>query len=237
MELVDGIDLETLVRGEGPLPPGRARNILVQIAEALGEAHDRGLVHRDVKPANVMLSRRGRTHDFVKVLDFGLVKELGAKAESSLSSGESLTGTPIYLSPEAIRAPGTVDGRSDLYALGAVAYFLLTGSPPFTGTNLVEVCGKHLHATPEPPSSRVSTSIPPALEALVLECLAKSPAERPQDAFVVAARLRACADVTPWPPDEAERWWKERAPLLRRSHEPAVTGESQTVAIDFAARS
>src|SRR5262249_50313237 len=160
---------------------------------ALGEAHAVGLIHRDVKPANMMVCVRGGIADQLKVLDFGLVKELDPGAPE-LSTATTLVGTPLYLAPEAITSPSQVDARADLYGLGAVGYYLLTGTPPFTGSSLVEVCSKHLHATPEAMSERADVSVPPFLEALVLRCLAKDPAERPASAEELGALLEGCAD-------------------------------------------
>jgi serine/threonine-protein kinase len=177
MELLDGEDLGKLVAREGRQPMARTRHIVRQIAGALAEAHDAGLVHRDVKLENVMLCTRGGMDDFVKVLDFGLVKEL-AVPDAKLTGDGSLAGTPLYMSPESIMSPETVGPPADVYALGCVAYSLLTGCAPFEGYNLVEVCAAHVHDTPKPPSS-LAPDVPTELDALILRCLAKEPLDRP----------------------------------------------------------
>jgi eukaryotic-like serine/threonine-protein kinase len=189
MEYVDGSDLETLVEREGPQEPARVARLLAQLSGALREAHDIGLVHRDIKPANVMLCRRGGVSDVVKVLDFGLIKRVGEPSDTPRSAVNQIVGTPLYLSPEALTSPERMDGRSDIYAVGAVGYFLLTGEPPFTGGNILEICGHHLHSAPVPPSRRLGRPVPAALEQLILRCLAKQ-AERRPDAATLEAELR-----------------------------------------------
>jgi tRNA A-37 threonylcarbamoyl transferase component Bud32 len=176
MELLHGVDLETLVRRHGPLPPARVVHLLRQVCESLEEAHISGLVHRDIKPANIHVGRVGLHYDFVKVLDFGLVKSVVAKPGEgdSLASAAGLTpGTPTYMAPEMAHGE-SVDGRADLYSLGCVAYFLLTGSLVFQADTPIGVILKHIEQPPVPPSKRTDLPIPPALEKLVLACLAKS---------------------------------------------------------------
>jgi serine/threonine-protein kinase len=209
MEYLDGMDLETLVKKNGPLPPGRVTYILRQVCESLEEAHSYGLVHRDIKPANIHVGRVGRRHDFVKVLDFGLVKppaDLGVEDSLATVPGQMAMGTPAYMSPEmALGEP--VDGRSDIYAVGCVAYFLLTGQLVFNAEKTVEMIAKHLQADPVPPSKRVDQSIPPVLEKLVMRCLAKDPALRPQS----AAQLAQGLDWVPteaWNEEHAMKWWQ-----------------------------
>jgi len=237
MEYLDGIDLETLVRVDGAQPPARVAHILAQVCGALAEAHDAGLVHRDIKPANLVLCDRGRLPDFVKVLDFGLVKDLDAPADAALSNVAQIAGTPMYMSPEAIKTPEAVDARSDLYALGCVAYYLLTGGPVFEGRSVVELCGHHLYSTPVAPSVRGRGEIPAALDKLVLACLAKDPADRPASAADVLEALTRAA--TGWSVSDARRWWAERGPAVRASRARAA-GEAlaagRTVAVDFARR-
>jgi hypothetical protein len=233
MEHLDGFDLERVVRAEGPLPPGRVLRIMRQAADALGEAHALGLIHRDVKPGNLLLCERGGRPDFVKVLDFGLVRELDPTASPALSKAESLQGTPLYMSPEQILAPADIDGRSDLYSLGAVAYFLLTGEPVFTGRNVVEVCGHHLHTAPVPPSERLGRALPSSVEALVLRCLEKSPDARPADAAALVAAIDACDDVPAWSEDEARGWWADRAPAMRAAGRARGTASPHTLAIEL----
>jgi serine/threonine-protein kinase len=179
MELLDGQDLARLVEREGPQPVARTLHILGQVVAALGEAHDAGLVHRDVKPENIMLCTRGGVRDFVKVLDFGLVKEMKGVTEVKITADASIAGTPLYIAPETILAPDSVGPPADVYAVGCVAYFLLTGRPPFVGSNIVEVCAAHVHAEAEPPSRHASVAVPRELDALVVRCLDKEPARRP----------------------------------------------------------
>ncbi|HEU4576727.1 MAG TPA: serine/threonine-protein kinase [Polyangiaceae bacterium] len=193
MELVDGLDLQTLVEREGPLAPARVAHLLSQLAGALDEVHSAGLIHGDVKPANAMLCRGDR----VKMLDFGLSRPVDESIADDEGDGyAAIAGTPLYLAPEAITAPENVDARSDLYALGALGYFLLTGVPPFSGRTLVEVCSQHVHSQPLPPSRRLGVSVPAQLEALLLECLDKAPERRPRSAAALQARLRRMA--TAW---------------------------------------
>jgi serine/threonine protein kinase len=187
MEYLDGVDLQTLIEREGPLAPARVADLLEQLAGALGEVHAAGLIHGDVKPANAMLCRGDR----VKMLDFGLSRAVDEPLADDGDGYPPIAGTPLYLAPEAITAPENVDTRSDLYALGALGYFLLTGVPPFSGKTLAEVCGHHVHSQPVPPSRRVA--VPAPLEALLLECLDKSPARRPRSAAALQARLRHMA--------------------------------------------
>lgn len=219
MELLEGLSLQELVEEEGPQDPGRVVHILEQCAGALAEAHDVGLIHRDVKPANIFLCERGGIRDFVKVLDFGLVKELEQKDPAS-SSTNTIAGTPLYMAPESILSPQEIDGRVDIYALGAVAYWLLTGTPLFEGVNLVEICSQHVHAAPEPPSKRAGRPIPEELEALVLRCLAKEKEERPRSARELAAALRECKQKIPWDVGPGLRSAKARA---QRASEDAAS--------------
>lgn len=209
MEYLEGIDLESMVREHGPQPPARVVHILKQACGSLGEAHESGLIHRDVKPANVILCERGGTPDVVKVVDFGLVKDL--EQSDGITQADTLTGTPLYLAPEAIRGEN-VDGRGDLYALGAVGYFLLAGANVFEGKTVVEICGHHLHASPTPPSSRLGREIPPKLEAVILSCLEKDPDRRPRTARELAATLAACDDVNEWTEADARAWWEDHGP-------------------------
>jgi eukaryotic-like serine/threonine-protein kinase len=214
MEYIDGFSLEDLVEKFGPLPAGRVIHLVRQICAALSEAHAIGLIHRDIKPANVAVCERAGVYDVVKVLDFGLVKELGTDTSSTTTA--ALTGTPLYLSPESIKTPNAVDARSDLYAVGAVAYYLLTGTHVFEAETVVEVCSHHLHTVPEPPSQRVE-GIPRDLEQLVLRCLAKAPGDRYEDARALEDALLACDAAEDWSNDRAEEWWKT-------NHAQAVEG-------------
>ena len=207
MELLDGMDLETLVRQHGPVPAGRVVHILRQACASLEEAHVRGLVHRDIKPANIHVGRLGLVLDFVKVLDFGLVKPIadGNPEHSLTTQAGFMVGTPGYMAPE-FALSDTVDGRADLYALGCVGYYLLTGQQVFEGDTVIKVMARHLHVAPVPPSQRVPFTISPGLEAAVLACLAKRPEDRPQSAAELARRL-AAIDVDPWTDVQAKAWW------------------------------
>ena len=213
MELLDGYDLEVLVNRFGPLPANRVVHILDQVCRSLREAHAQGLVHRDIKPANIFLCRLGDEPDFVKVLDFGLVKlpDHDLLEDENLSGGTSLMGTPAYMPPEVARGE-TVDARADLYALACVAYWLLTGHRVFTGANMVETMLKHATEPPAPPSSLTDHPIPPALESLIIRCLDKDPAHRPQDATALHAALAPLAADHPWPDDDARTWWSSHQP-------------------------
>ncbi len=227
MELLEGASLEEIVAFDGAQSPARVVHVLEQVAAALSEAHGIGLIHRDVKPANVFLCEQGGEPDVPKVLDFGLVKELNAAGEVGLTRADAITGTPLYMSPESIQDPAAMDGRSDLYALGAVGYFLLTGDHVFEGRTLVEVCGHHLHSTPAPPAERLGTPVPEDLQAVLLACLEKEPSRRPESAAVLRESLRSCQAFGEWDSEEARRWWRERsAPLREWRARRAVSGEN-----------
>ena len=213
MELLEGLDLSTLVDKYGPQEPARVIHLLVQACHSLEEAHRAGLIHRDIKPANLFVCRYGTDDDFVKVLDFGLVKEIsaqGAKAPQ-LTQHDVMLGTPGFMSPE-LALGKDIDGRADLYALGCVAYWLLTGSLVFKGDTPMEQIMQHVKDPPPPPSSRSEHEIPAALERIILSCLAKDPAERPTSAQDFARRLQDCPVDRPWPPERAHRWWEIHRP-------------------------
>ena len=215
MEHLDGGDLDDLVAYAGALPAGRVVFILEQVCGALQEAHAAGLVHRDVKPANMIVCERGGEGDVAKVLDFGLVKGIDAKAPAGPPGAGGLTGTPLYMAPESITAPDDVDARSDLYAVGAVAYFLLTGGAPFRAATVAEIYAHHVHTMPEPPSVRLGAPVPPDLEAVVLRCLAKSPTDRFADAASLGRALRGCVEGPRWGQAEASAWWAGHGARLR----------------------
>jgi serine/threonine protein kinase len=214
MELLDGVDVHTLVDRFGPVPPARAIYIVRQMCHSLSEAHARGVVHRDVKPANVFLCRYGEEVDFVKVLDFGLVKETAARPEqeTALTAERSIPGTPAFLAPEQALGKEPLDGRVDVYATGCVAYWLLTGELVFTAESPLELIVKHAQETPAPPSSRTELAIPPALDRLVLSCLAKDPADRPASARALSDALAAVEGVGDWTESTANEWWARHLP-------------------------
>ncbi|HEX7680278.1 MAG TPA: serine/threonine-protein kinase [Thermoanaerobaculia bacterium] len=215
MELLEGMDLQSLVVQYGPLPANRTIYILHQVCESLEEAHVRGLVHRDIKPANIHLGRLGLQYDFVKVLDFGLVKSMAAtNAGYSLATAAGITpGTPAYMSPEmALGEP--IDGRADIYALGCVAYYLLTGTLVFEAGNVFQLMAKRLRDDPIPPSQRTSLPIPPALDRLVLACLERKPENRPASAAALSRSL-AAIDLPPWDEAQAAAWWQTHRPALQ----------------------
>jgi serine/threonine-protein kinase len=220
MELLDGANLQRVVQVGGPQAPGRVARILTMACGALAEAHGLGLIHRDIKPANIVLCSQGGEPDVVKLLDFGLVKELEVEKSVELTAENSVLGTPQYMAPECLLAPGSVDGRTDIYALGAVAYFLLAGEEVFTGRSVLEVCSQHLHQRPRSLSER-GIAVPAELEALVLACLEKDPALRPQSAVELRRRLEACS-VEPWGAEQAQTWWREHAAALEVPEPPSL---------------
>lgn len=207
MEYLPGLTLEQLVKKNGPQAAGRAVFILKQVCASLSEAHGTGLIHRDIKAANVILSERGGAHDVVKVVDFGLVKDLDNLEDAGVSAANTITGTPHYLSPEALRSPAEVGPKSDLYAVGVLGYFLLTGTHVFEAESFVEVCSHHLQTPPTPPSQRVP--VPADLEKLILQCLEKEAEKRPEGAWALRQSLGACECSRDWNQEKAEVWWKE----------------------------
>jgi serine/threonine-protein kinase len=233
MELLDGASLDVLVELDGAQPPERVLHVLDGVAGALVEAHEIGLVHRDLKPANIILCKQGGLFDVPKVVDFGLVKDLGAVGVS-LTGAATLTGTPLYMSPEAITAPDAMDARGDLYALGAVGYFMATRTHVFPGRSPVEVCGHHLHTQPEPPSTRLGRAFPPDLESLLLDCLEKDPSRRPQTAAELQQRVRECRAFGAWDRERARHWWQENAEKLRRgrTEHPTLTRDEPRLGRD-----
>jgi serine/threonine-protein kinase len=214
MELLDGRDLESLVREFGPLPPARAMHLVRQICRSLAEAHARGLIHRDIKPANIYVCRMGLEFDFVKVLDFGLVKqEDRSAAVTQLTSEPMAMGTPAYMAPEAILGE-EVDRRVDVYAVGCLAYFLLTGKFVFDADTAMRLLMQHVQATPVPPSTKTGQPIPREVDDLVMACLQKDPRRRPKDAeelLHLASNLRISAD---WDHRSARSWWEAHLPQL-----------------------
>ena len=208
MELLEGLDAESLLRRFGPTPPERAIYLLRQVCHSLSEAESCGLVHRDIKPANIFLCRYGEEYDFVKVLDFGIVGVVRDPAETSpvLTRENAVHGTPAFMAPE--QAMGDhLDGRADIYATGCVAYWLLTGQLVFTAETPMGLLLHHAQTPPIPPSARTDLPIPRALEDLVLSCLAKDPANRPQSARELSLRLAEVAGASPWTQEQAREWW------------------------------
>ena len=235
MEYLDGLDLDRLVKEHGPLEPARAIHILAQVCGALAEAHARHLIHRDIKPANIVLTDRVDEPDVVKVVDFGLVRTLEPNAAESRT--DVITGTPMYMSPEAITKPDAVDERTDIYALGAVAYFLLAGRDVFDGNTLVEVLSRHLHQEPLPPSTQLAKPLPADLEQLVLRCLAKAPEARPSSASSLRAALLACQDASRYDRAEALAWWVEHRANRHRGEPHVAPRSPATMAVDLRGRS
>ncbi len=211
MELLDGVSLQALVTTFGPQPAARVLPILIQICRPLDEAHRHGIVHRDLKPSNVALCEVAFTYDFVKVLDFGLAKFVDNPEISQLTLEGMATGTPGYVAPEVASGKTSIDGRADVYAVGCIAYFLLTGALVFEETNPMKMLLKHVSEPPVPPSARTGLPIPDALERIVLQCLAKAPGDRPASAAELAAMLTACS-ATRWTDADAEAWWGRHLP-------------------------
>jgi serine/threonine-protein kinase len=211
MELLDGLDAQSLVERHGPVPAERAVHLLMQVCESLAEAHDRDLVHRDIKPANIYVCRHGRDVDFVKVLDFGLVKTVDAAEHVRLTADAVISGTPAYMAPEQILGHGEQDARSDIYAVGCTAYWLLTGQLVFEGHSAMETLMGHAHEVPIAPSQRTDVRVPVSLDRLVLACLDKDPARRPQTADELSGKLLAC-QTRPWSREDARRWWEHHQP-------------------------
>jgi serine/threonine-protein kinase len=240
MEYLDGLNLSQLVATDGPQPPARVVHILRQVCGALAEAHAVGLIHRDIKPANIILSERGGMPDVAKVVDFGLVKSFeptASHADIEATQANVLVGTPLYMSPEAIRGDTALDGRSDLYALGAVGYFLLTGTPVFPATSHVEVFAHHLHTAPESPSVRSKTHIPEDLERVILRCLAKRPSDRYDNAKALQHAVDRCAEHSPWDADVALQWWAAfRSGQRANPSAPPPAAAEQTIAVDVTER-
>ena len=235
MEFLDGVTLEDLVERHGAQPEGRVIHILQQICGSLCEAHGIGLIHRDIKPANIILNRRGGLFDFVKLLDFGLVKAIDAKRQATLTAADAMTGTPMYMSPEAIENTELVDARSDLYAVGGLAYFLLTGNTVFEATSVVEICRQQVQEEPRAPSDRLGREVDLDLEAIILKCLAKSPQDRPQSAEELSETLSQCESSGSWTQRNAADWWErtDRSQQLKQTQLTADTrGHAPTILSD-----
>ncbi len=207
MEYLPGMSLADLVQRHGPQPPGRVVYLLRQICQALGEAHAAGLIHRDIKPSNIFVSRRGGMHDVAKLLDFGLVLPIARIGSPQLSREGQILGTPLFMSPEQATGSGELDARSDIYSLGAVAYFLLTGHPPFDGEDGLRLLIAHAR-DPVVPPSMLAVNVPRDVERVVLRCLSKDPSDRFADSESLERALVECACTDDWDQRRAARWWQ-----------------------------
>lgn len=227
MELLNGVTLEALVERAGPLPPERVVHLVLQVCHSLQEAHDQGLIHRDIKPANLFVTRQASTFDWVKVLDFGLVKQAGTlqdagRTDLTATAEGNIVGTPAYLPPELAVGEQVVDGRADLYALGCVAYFLLTGNLVFESDSPIKMLVAHATERPLPLGGHPGVSIPPDLEEIVMNCLEKKVDDRPASARQLAQRLRATGLAEQWSSEAAELWWQQCMPQAFNASEESI---------------
>jgi len=228
MEYLEGLNLQTLIESHGPVPPERAVHFMLQMLESLDEAHRAGLVHRDIKPANIISSKYGVHYDFVKVLDFGLARCV----EHNQGTGTMfpmVAGTPAFMAPESALNTTDADARADLYAVGAVGYWLLTGKLVFEGLSDYETLLEHIHNVPVPPSEKSGTAVPPELDRIIMACLEKNPEDRPQTAAELMARLKAVPLESPWSAERAEVWWQTHRPSTQGSLgslQPSLAGEA-----------
>lgn len=237
MELLNGLNLEDLVERFGPLESARVAYLLAQACDSLYEAHEVGLIHRDIKPANLFSCRRGNQYDVVKVLDFGLVKPfMESTSDSQLLTGDGgLAATPAYTSPESVLDPTALDGRSDIYLLGCVAYWLQTGSAPFEADTSFKMITKHAGAAPIPPSQRTEIDVDSELEAIILQCMEKDPNDRPADACKLRAALLPIA-ARGWDAERSRTWWELHHPLSLSTN-AASASRRRSAQARFAARS
>jgi eukaryotic-like serine/threonine-protein kinase len=237
MELLDGLDLETLVERFGPLPAERTVHLLRQACESLAEAHSRGLVHRDIKPSNIFTCRMGLDVDFVKVLDFGLVKGMGEgnREATLLTAPDATTGTPAYIAPEMIRGDRVPDHRVDIYTLGCVGYWLLTGRLVFQAPNAIQMMYQHANAEPVAPSQRSELEVPADLDRIILSCLAKLPENRPQSARELSRLLATTGSASAWSEERAHRWWERHHPEAAglHPHETENRMLTKTMGVDW----
>jgi serine/threonine-protein kinase len=214
MELLAGLDLNALVERFGPLPPARVVHLLRQMCDSLADAHANGLLHRDIKPANIFVCRVGQQTDYVKILDFGLVKSvIPHQDDLTLTAEQAVLGTPAFMAPETIGGR-LLDHRADLYSLGCVGYWLLTGGLVFSCESALAMAVAHARDEPIPPSTRSELEVPEALDDVILDCLAKNPNDRPQSAAELAARLVDCRCPRPWTEQAAAGWWDVHLPRL-----------------------
>jgi hypothetical protein len=219
MQLLWGMTLEELVHKHGPLPAARTVYLLRQVCDALEEAHVAGLMHRDIKPGNIYAARRGGEYDFVKLLDFGLVKGVARTDQPALSRAETVVGSPLYMAPEQSLNVHASDVRSDIYSLGAVGYFLVVGHPPFVAENPLEIMISHARDAVRPPS-QLAPELPADVEAILLKCLAKDPEERFASSAALGEALAVCSVAGQWTRSDAARWW--------HGHQDALTAGSAT---------
>jgi serine/threonine-protein kinase len=208
MEYLPGLSLEDLLERHGPLPAERVIHLLRQICQGLREAHAIGLIHRDIKPGNVFAAQRGGVCDVAKLLDFGLVKPVTETPSARLTQDGGISGTPLFMSPEQARGLDNLDARSDIYSVGALAYTLITGRPPFDGDNAMEAMIAHIRDEVVPPSKH-QADVPADLERVILRCLAKRPEDRYQDVDSLEQALMECAAANQWTQADAARWWRE----------------------------
>lgn len=224
MELLPGLSLEALVRDHGPLPPERAVHLLRQVCQALREAHSKGLIHRDIKPANVFAAERGGIYDVAKLLDFGLVREqTGQQEDLHLTLPGAFCGSPLYMCPEQFKACDQLDARSDIYSLGAVAYYLLAGRPPFEGESIWDIVFGHRRDPPKSPTE-LNPAVPSDVEAVILRCLAKLPADRYQDMEGLEKALAACHCAGQWTEEQAAAWWQQLPKAAAQQAPPGNAG-------------
>jgi serine/threonine-protein kinase len=219
MELLDGMDTESLIRRFGPIPPARMIHVLRQVCHSLAEAHEAGLIHRDIKPANVYVCRYGREVDFVKVLDFGLVKRQREPedADLRLTREGTSSGTPAFMAPEQVLGDRPLDARTDLYAVGCLGYWLLTGHLVFEGETVMKTMMHHAHSKPTPPSERSELEISPTLDRIILTCLEKDPGQRHQNADELSRALAECGTMDSWTREQSHRWWDTHLPVQHTS--------------------
>ena len=229
MEYLSGIDLNHLVRRFGPQPEGRVIHILRQACGSLAEAHRIGLIHRDIKPANLVLTRRGGVCDFVKVLDFGLVKAVHL-GPADRASANAVVGTPHFMPPEAVEAPEKVDARSDIYSIGAVGYWLLTGRTLFESEEVDELLERLVKQTPPRPSEWLNGKISTTMEQLIMRCLAKSREQRPASADELDEALATCVVPAPWTDEEAQSWWETNLAGIDVAPEPTMAEKTLVIA-------
>jgi eukaryotic-like serine/threonine-protein kinase len=240
MEYLEGLNLGELVERYGTQPEGRVVNLLIQVCESLSEAHAQGLIHRDIKPGNIFVTDRGGVPDMVKVMDFGLVRTVASADDAALRAADAaiFVGTPNYMSPEAVENSDNTDARSDLYAVGAVGYYLLTGQGVFDGETAAEICQKRLEEEPRPPSCRIGRPICPHLETLILRCLERDRKDRPQSAHELMTLLAASPRIEDWNVEQRAAWWVAHREAINqaRASEVESVGAAEALNIEVEGR-